>query len=117
MTDPYLHRFIREFSPALLLPDKDLWLHLEENGRFVVRLGKSGEEVPCLSETDQWIFRYLCWLHRVRFWEQAGRWSGREMPKPRLLIRDFSDRLDESVDFDVLLRRAEEISHQIVLLP
>ena len=48
----YLRRFVSSFQPIKLLPEKDLWLHIENNGRFFVRLGETGEEITKLTEPD-----------------------------------------------------------------
>lgn len=109
----YLRRFIRKFRPEKLLPDKDLWLCIARDGRFLVRQGKNGEEIVNLSETDHYIFHYLCFLQLHQFWNGIRKHS--RFPATRLLIavRDFSDRMDESVDYDALLRRAECIAEHI----
>lgn len=112
----FLRRFIRSFRTERLLPDKDLWLQLEKNGQFSVTQGRNGEKVPHLSETDNWVFAYLCFLHLRRFWDgvrKRCRYPASVLP---VVIRDFSDRLDESVDYEKLLRRAETVSSQIIVL-
>lgn len=113
----YLRRFIRTFHPEKLLPNKNLWLQMEKCGRFSVRLGRDGEEISDLSETDNYIFQYLCFLHLRRFWD--GIWKCCRFPALALpvIIRDFSNRLDESVDYEALLERAAEIFGQVIVLP
>ena len=92
--DGHLTRFIRTFRPERLLPGKDYWLHLEADGRFSVRLGKTGEELPHLSETENLVYRYLCLVQLLRFWEQTG-----QLPKETCVgLRDFSHRLEEGTD-------------------
>ena len=113
----YLRRFIRTFRQEKLLPNKNLWLQLEKCGRFSVRLGRNGEELPDLSETDSYIFQYLCFLHLRRFWNgirKRCRFPALVLP---VMVRDFSDRLDESVDYDALLERATTISDQVLVIP
>lgn len=113
----YLRRFIRTFRQEKLLPNKNLWLQLEKCGRFSVRLGRDGEEISDLSETDNYIFQYLCFLHLRRFWD--GIWKCCSFPALALpvIIRDFSNRMDESVDYEALLERAAEDFGQVIVLP
>lgn len=111
-----LRRFVRSFQPEPLFPNSNLWLHLEKNGRFSVRLGKDNEEIASLSESDNYVFQYLCFLHIRRFWDglrKCSRFPAMALP---VLIRDFSDRLDEDVDYDALLRRVLEVSSRITVL-
>ena len=110
-----LRHFIRTFRSGKLLPHKNLWLDIRENGRFYVKCGKTGKEVPNLSETDRWIFQYLCFLQLHCFWNKLQRHSAFAAPKIPLLIRDFSHRLDAQVNFDDLLQRAKSISEQILV--
>ena len=108
-----LRWFIRRFRPEPLLPGKHLWLHLEKEGRFTVRCGKDGERIPNLSETESWVFRYLCFLQLRRFLAYARkrcRYPAINLP---VCIPDFSGRLDESVDFSALLARA---GHPVILV-
>ena len=111
----YLRWFIRNFRPERLLPHKNYWLCLEKDGRFTVRLGKHGEKIPDLSETEHWVYHYLCYLHLLRFWNGMRKRCRYPVPDTPILIRDFSDRLDASVDFRKLLARAERIKQQVLI--
>ena len=75
----YLRQYIRNFQPEPLLPGNELWLHLERDGRFSLRLGPNGEEVNDFSESDFFIFQYLCFLHIRRFWDELRKHYS---PKP-----------------------------------
>lgn len=112
----YLRRFIRTFRPEKLLPDKNLWLQLAKDGRFLITRGKNGSEVCDLSETDALVFQYICFLQLRRFWNQIRRRSRYPAPILPVLIWDFSDRLDESVDYNALMERALEVSGQVIVL-
>lgn len=95
------------FAPQILLPGKDYWLCKNEDGKACVRQGLWGEEVPCMSETETHVFRYLCFLQQVQ-----------ENPEIRLplVIRDFGDRVDESVDMERLYALAAAKNRQIIIL-
>jgi hypothetical protein len=50
--------------PLRLVPNKDYWVYVTENKNLAVRLGATGEDLPCLSETEQVLFQYLCAIYR-----------------------------------------------------
>ncbi len=110
-----LRWFIRWFRKERLLPGKALYLHLEKDGIFTVRCGQSGKRIPHLSETEQWVFRYLCFLQLHRFWAYMRKRARFPAIDPPICIRDFSSRLDESVDFAALLKKAKAISSRVTL--
>ena len=112
----YVHRFIRNFQPERLLPEKNLWLDLGWDGVFYLRQGKYGQRLKYLSETDTWVFHYMCFLHLRRFWNGVRRWSHFPMLTYPVAIRDFSNRLDEGVDFSALLQRAHEVEGKLILI-
>ena len=112
----YLRRFIRDFRPEPLLPSGDLWLHLEKSGRFSLRLGVNGEEITDSSEAEFLIFQYLCFLQMRRFWNTLRKHYLFPATTLPVFIRDFSARLDENMDYDLLLRRALDVSKQVVVL-
>lgn len=111
----YIQQYIRSFRPEKLLPGKNLWLCLGKDGRFLVRQEKSGEEVLCLSETDLWAFRFLCFVHLRRFWDTAQRKCNIPGVLFPAMTWDFSRVLDRSVDFEALLRRELESGRQLFL--
>ena len=50
--------------PLRLVPNKDYWVYETENQNLAVRLGATGEDFPCLSETEQVLFQYVCALYQ-----------------------------------------------------
>lgn len=112
----YLHQFIQRFQPQQLVPDKNYWLQLEPDGRFVVRLGICGEELPNLSETERWIYHYLCFLQLLRFWDGMQQLRNYKDVKLPVLIRDFSEHLDGSVDIRALYARTNGLPRQRLII-
>ena len=107
--EPYLRDFIQTFQPERLLPEKDLWLQLEKDGHFAVSLGKNGTKLENLSESDAYVFRFLCFWQLHRFLKGLRAWNQLPAVEYFLEVPDFSDRLDESVDYEALLARAENV--------
>lgn len=112
----YLHRFIRNFQPEPLLSGRDLWLHLEKNGRFSLRLGKNGEEITDFSESDFYIFQYLCFLQVRRFWDAVRKCCCFPAATPPALIRDFSSFVENDGDYVALLELTLECASQVIVL-
>lgn len=50
--------------PLRLVPNKDYWVYETEDKNLAVRLGATGEDLPCLSETEQVLFQYVCAIYR-----------------------------------------------------
>lgn len=98
------------------MPDKDYWLQLEPDGKFVVRLGICGEELPNLSETERWIYHYLCFLQLLRFWDGMQQLRNYKDVKLPVLIRDFSEHLDGSVDIRALYARTNGLPRQRLII-
>ena len=112
----YLRRFIRNFQPEALWPDGNLWLHLEKNGRFALRLGVNGEEITDFSKVDFYTFQYMCFLHVRRFWTSLRRCNQISLGMLPVFIQDFSELLEQGDNYDVLLQRALSNASQVVAL-
>lgn len=111
----HLRQFVMGYKPQKLLEEKNYWLSLEPDGRFIVRWGEGGEEILSLSETEQRIYHYLCFLQIVEFWSALQEQCCYADTKLPLLIRGFAERLDESVDLPKLLARAEALERQTLI--
>lgn len=111
----HLRHFIRNFPPKRLLPDKNYFLQLEADGRFVVRLGIDGQPIPHLSETEYWLYHYLCFLHLLDFWDGMQDLRNAQAVKLPLLIQDFSRRLDTSIAAADLFAQAKPFGRQVLI--
>jgi hypothetical protein len=112
----YLRRFICLFQPARLLPERDLWLHLDNNGRFFLRLGSTGEDITKVSESDNYIFQYWCFLQLRRFWNELREHSCVSAVKAPAFVRDFSVWTKNAADRNALLQQTLEVVSQVVFL-
>ena len=112
----YLRRFVSSFQPIKLLPEKGLWLHIENNGRFFVRLGETGEEITKLTESDHYIFQYLCFLQLRRFWNELRECCRVPAVKAPALIWGYSAQLEHVTDYDALLQRTLAVTSQVVFI-
>jgi hypothetical protein len=108
----YLRRFVSSFHPIKLLPEKDLWLHIENNGRFFVRLGETGEEITKLTEPDHYIFQYRCFLQLRRFWNELREQCRVPAVKSPALVRGFP----ASAEYDDLLQQTLVVASQVIFV-
>ena len=112
----HLRQFIRRFRAHPLQPEKDLWLCLERNGRFTLRRDFSGDELPCLSETEAHLFRYYCFLHLLDFWSGMEILRNHQEVHLPVLIQGFINRLDEAVAQNPLYDALPISRRQVIVL-
>lgn len=112
----YLRSFIDSFEPELLRDGRQYEIFLEKNGKYSVRC-KIDSSIPrALSASEKTLFRYLCFLRTAEFWHGFEKLRNLHSIKKPLIISDFLERLDESVDVRPLLERTEKLNRQILLL-
>lgn len=108
----HLKKFIRAFQPEVLIKGKPFVFLLNKKGEFCVEnLYHPGERV-LLSECEAKIYRYLCYLHLSRFWGEIECIKNQNHFCLPLVINDFLDFIDESVDSDELIKRTLALNRQ-----
>lgn len=110
----FINQYIREFQPIRLHNDKDFWLHLMSDGRFVVR-NSDGAEISLLSESENIVYHYLCFICLAEFWSDAEMVRNFNHINKPLLITDFLERMDRSIDVTDILRRTTQLNRQTFL--
>ncbi|MBR2310847.1 MAG: hypothetical protein IKA47_10020 [Oscillospiraceae bacterium] len=111
----YLCQYTQDFRPEPINSKKKYQMAVSEQGIFEARYpGFSGEVF--LSETEEKLFLYICFLNIAEFW--AGFETIRDLhhEKKPLLIRDFIEFLDESVNINALVARTQKLQRQIIIL-
>ena len=112
-----LNRFIRDFKPEKLRADKEYWLTLNEKGEFqVVHPSFGANESPALSETEVVLYRYLCFLHLSEFWSEVERIRNINHVNKPLIISDFIERVDHTVDLTPYIERTQMLDRQLFLV-
>jgi hypothetical protein len=112
----YLKSFIKNFKPELIREGKRYELCLDTKGKYVVRYKDDNDMPVFLSESEQTLFRYLCFLKTAEFWHGFEELRNLHAIKKPLLVKDFLSRLDESINIDNLLRRTAELERQVIIL-
>ncbi len=111
----YLLNYIKDFSADILNSRKGYEMGMKVNGEFVALYPDECGRIY-LSETEERIFRFLCFLNVAEFWEGYGKLRDLHYENKPLLIRNFVEYLDGSMDIKELLARAERQGRQMFLL-
>ena len=91
-------------------------MYLKKDGKYAVRY-KGDNDIPVfLSESEQTLFRYLCFLRTAEFWQGFEELRTLHALKKPLLVKDFLSRLDESINIENLLKRTTELERQVIIL-
>lgn len=112
----YLKAFIKDFRPELIHKEKRYELYLGSSGKYGVRYVDDNGCPVFLSESEETLFRYLCFLKTAEFWhgfEQLRNLHGIKKP---LIVEGFLERLDESIDVGDLLQKTLRLKRQLILL-
>jgi hypothetical protein len=91
-------------------------LYLKKDGMYDVRYKGDNDMPVFLSESEQTLFRYLCFLRTADFWHGFEKLRNLHALKKPLLVKDFLSRLDESINIENLLKRTTELERQVIIL-
>lgn len=112
----YLKQFIKQFEPQVIREGKLYEFILKSDGRYGVRY-KNDDGMPvCLSESEQIIFRYLCFIKTLEFWsgfEELRNLHGLQKP---ILVENLLERIDQSINIQNLIKRTAEFNRQMIIL-
>ena len=112
----YLKTFIKDFKSETIRDGKRYELYLKKDGRYAVRYKGDNDMPVFLSESEQTLFRYLCFLRTAEFWQGFEELRNIHSVKKPILTRDFLERLDESIDTQNVLERTKRLNRQIIML-
>jgi hypothetical protein len=112
----YLKQFINQFQPEVVREGKQYEIILKSDGRYGVRHKNDCGMPVYLSESEQLMFRYLCFLKTLEFWSGFEEMRNLHCVCKPLIIKNFLERLDESVDIQGLLERSRGLKRQIIML-
>lgn len=112
----YLNAFIKSFRPEIIREGKRFELCLMTGGTYAVRYRDDYGAPVFLSESEQTLFRYLCFLRTAEFWHGFEELRNLHCVKKPMLLTNFLERLDESINTQDLLSRAHRLQRQIIVL-
>lgn len=111
----YLRGFINDFQPEVIREGKQYEIVLDAGGQYGVQHKSYCGDVY-LSDSEQILFRYLCFLHNAEFWRGFEEIRNLHGVKKPLIIKDFLERLDESIDTSDIIDRTLELGRQTIIL-
>ena len=112
----YLKTFIKDFKSETIRDGKRYELYLKKDGRYAVRYKGDNDMPVFLSESEQTLFRYLCFLRTAEFWQGFEELRNLHGVKKPIIIADFLERLDESINIENLLQRTMHLERQAIIL-
>ena len=112
----YLKTFIKDFKSETIRAGKRYELYLKKDGRYAVRYKDDNDMPVFLSESEETLFRYLCFLRTAEFWQGFEELRNLHGVRKPILIGDFLERLDESIDMKDILKRTKRLNRQIIIL-
>ena len=112
----YLKTFIQDFKSETIRDGKRYEFYLKKDGRYAVRYKGDNDMPVFLSESEQTLFRYLCFLRTAEFWQGFEELRNLHCVKKPIIIADFLERLDESIDMQDILERTKRLNRQIITL-
>ena len=112
----YLKTFIKDFKSETIHDVKRYELYLKKDGGYAVRYTGENDMPVFLSESEQTLFRYLCFLRTAEFWQGFEELRNLHSVKKPILIGNFLERLDESIDIQDILERTRRLNRQIIIL-
>lgn len=110
----YLSRYIREFQPEQINCDKEYQIALSRQGEFQVFYPGNDEEI-FLSETENKLFLYHCFLNVAEFWEGFEKTRDIHYEKKPLIIQNFLEFLDATTNISGLITRTLRLRRQVIL--
>lgn len=110
----YLLQYIKAFQPQPIHCQKHYQAVLDRQGNFRVRHSKVAGQVH-LSETEERLFRYICFLNIAQFWSGIETLRDLHHEKKPLLICNFLEFLDTSTDIGGLIARTMQLQRQMII--
>lgn len=110
----FITDYIKHFKPIKLREDKDFYLKLSNEGEFNVGLINSNEKV-FLSESESVLYHYLSFISIADFWSRAEKIRNLNHVNKPLIVSNFLEHLDCSIDLSEIVRRTNKIDRQVIM--
>ena len=110
----FMTDYIKHFEPIKLRDDKDLYLKLSNEGEFNVGFINNNDKV-FLSESETVLYHYLSFISIADFWSRAEKIRNLNRVNKPLIVSNFLERLDCSIDLSEIVRRTNKIDRQVIM--
>lgn len=111
----HLIQYIRTFQPEPVNCKKSYQVTVDPQGKFVIFCPGIPDDIY-LSETEEKLFLYLCFLNIAEFWTDIEKIRDLHHEKKPLLIQNFLEYLDKSTDISGLIARTNKLQRQVIIL-
>ena len=111
----HLIAYIKSFQPEPINCKKSYQTAIDPQGEFKVFYPGVSANIS-LSETEEKLFLYVCFLNIAEFWADIERMRDLHHEKKPLVIQNFLEFLDESTDISALVARTRKLQRQIIIL-
>lgn len=111
----HLIRYIKAFQPEPINCSKRYLASITPHGRFEVLHPDTAGKV-FLSETEEKLFLYTCFLNIAEFWAGFENFRDLHHEQKPLIIQNFLEFLDISTDISALITRTARLGRQVILL-
>lgn len=111
----FIATYIKHYKPLRLRENKELYLKLSQDGEFRVGYLDNDEDVY-LSESENILYHYFSFISVADFWTRAEKIRNFNFVSKPLLISNFLEFLDESINLAEILERTNKIGRQVIML-
>lgn len=110
----FITSYIKHFKPIRLCDNKDCFLKLSKKGEFEIGYLDNDEDV-CLSASENILYHYLSFISVAQFWSRAEKIRNMHHVNKPLVVSNFLEYLDESIEISDILRCSEKAERQVFL--
>ncbi len=110
-----LARYIKAFEPESINNQKNYRVAVNGDGSFKAFSLGIDDDIY-LSETEEKLFLYICFLNIAEFWSDIEAIRNLHNVNKPLLIKNFIEYLDESVEINNLIKRTLALNRQIIIV-
>ena len=111
----HLIHYIKAFQHEPINNKKNYQTAISPRGAFAV-FHPDTQDTVSLSETEEKLFRYICFLNISEFWQDIEKTRDLHHEKKPLIIQNFLEFLDETADIRGLIKRTLQLQRQVILL-
>lgn len=112
----HLSKFVKSFKPEPIRAGKPYELIVRRSGIFDVQSTIDRTQAVFLSESERRLFGYLCFLRTAELWCEFEELRNLHAVKKPLIVTNFLERLDESIDTKAQLIRTRQLNRQTIIL-
>ena len=110
----FITDYIKHFKPIKLREDKELFLKLSNDGEFNVGFINNNDKV-FLSESETVLYHYLSFISIADFWSGAEKIRNLNRVNKPLIVSNFLERLDCSIDLSEIVCLTNKIDRQVIM--